>query len=244
MLKGVSWVLQQSDRESPPFILVAIGYPGDSPVAGALLRARDLSFPECPSYFNRPQALLEWEEVLCPDDGTKDFCGAEDFQRFIGKELIPLIDENYETVRGHRSYFGHSMGGSFGLFTLFTQPHLFRNYIISSAAVSYHGETPGGTSYENHDFMLRLAQKWMASGRSLDSVRLYMSVGSEEQFDPTVANWEFASSFFRMVALMKAASLPGLKLLTEVFPGETHATVWPIAFMHGIQAVFETRRLP
>jgi len=241
MLKGISWIMQQSERESPPFILVAIGYPNDSPVAGALLRGRDLSFPGCPIYFSRSQTLAEWEEVLVPEEGTKDFCGAEDFQRFIANELIPLIDEKYQTVPNDRTYFGHSMGGAFGLFTLFTETHLFRNYIISSPAVIYHGETPGGTRYECDDFMLRRAREFIAEGKSLDRVQLYMSVGTEEQFEPLIANWEFASSFYRMVALMKRTHVSGLKLMTEVFSGETHTTVWPIAFTHGVQAMFGTR---
>jgi hypothetical protein len=39
---------------------------------------------------------------------------------------------------------------------------------------------------------------------------------------------------------MKAAAIPGLEFTSEAFSGETHTTVWPIAFMHGIRAVFGT----
>ena len=31
--------------------------------------------------------------------------------------------------------------------------------------------------------------------------------------------------------------------MTEVIPGETHMTVWPVAFTHGVQAMLGTRRV-
>jgi hypothetical protein len=243
IFKGISRLIQSSECESPPFILVAIGYPGDSPCAGHLLRGRDLTFPGCPNYFNGLQRLSEWEGVVTPEAGTRDFSGAEDFQRFLGEELIPFIDEKYEALPGDRTYFGHSMGGGFGLFTLFTQKSLFRNYICSSPTLIYHGVTPNGTRYEHHDFLLQRTREFIATSNSLNGIRLYLSVGSEEQFEPIIANWQFTSSFYRMIALLAEAAIPGLTLMSEVLMSETHTTVWPIAFTHGVQAVFGRRRL-
>ncbi|MDB6009724.1 MAG: alpha/beta hydrolase [Gammaproteobacteria bacterium] len=243
MCKGISWLMQGSERESPPFILVAIGYPGDSPCAGALLRGRDFSFPGCPDYLSGLEVLSEWEGIHTPEEGQKSFCGAEDFQRFLAEELIPFIDGKYETVRGDCTYFGHSMGGSFGLFTLFTQPELFRRYVLSSPAISYHGQTPNGAHYEKRDFLLQRARDFVASGKTLDGICLYMSVGTQEQFEPLIANWEFTSGFYRLTALLRKAAIPGLTLMTEALVGESHTTSWPIAFTHGIQAVFGTRMI-
>ena len=44
-----------------------------------------------------------------------------------------------------------------------------------------------------------------------------------------------------MAALLEAARIPGLTLTTEVFPAETHMTVWPMAFIHGVRAVLGKR---
>ncbi len=244
MLKGISWLMQGSERESPPFILVAIGYPGDSPCAGSLLRGRDLALPGCPNYLSGLETLLEWDGILMPEEGAEGFGRAEDFQRFLAEELIPFIDDTYQAAPGDRTYFGHSLGGAFGLFTLFTQSSLFRNYIISSPAVSYHGTTADGTRYEHHDFLFERATAFFATGNSLEGTRLYMSVGTEEQFEPSIANWQFVSSFYRMVALIKDAASPGLTLMTEALANETHTTAWPIAFIHGIQATLGTRSIP
>lgn len=240
MFKAIAYLLQLSDRDAPPFILVGIGYPSDLPMSGALLRMRDFSFPRFPK-FSVP--IPPWEGVIVPEDGTHEICGGEDFQQFIAHELIPLIDATYETLPGERTYFGHSGGGVFGLFTLLTRSTLFKNYIISSPALSYHGEAPGGRHYHEYDFALHEVQEFIHSGKSLDGIQLYLSAGAAEDFEPSLAPWRITSSVYRLAALLKSASIPGLELMTEIFPGETHMTAWPLAFIHGVQAILGTRRV-
>ena len=217
MLKGISHLIQTNERDAPRFILVGIGYPR------IRLQARDV------------------EGVLVAREGMTDYYGAEDFQQFIRHEVIPLIDAKYETEPGERTYFGHSAGGGFGLFTLFTQPDLFRNYILSSPGLIYHGESSAGIAYDNHEFALEYARKFIRSGRMLERVSAYLSVGTEEEFEPGLEQWRLTSSFFRMAHLIRGASIPGLRFFTEVFAGETHMTVWPMAFIHGIRTIFRER---
>jgi predicted alpha/beta superfamily hydrolase len=236
LFKSLCWLMQGGRIEWPPFILVTIGYPGDSPVAGELLRGRDLTFAGCPDYFSGLQYL--WEGMLIPPLGSKHFGGAEEFQQFIAEELIPFIDNRYGTIHGERTFFGHSAGAGFGFFTLLTRATLFRNYILSSPTLSYHGMTPAGVRYENHDFMLRRVEEFIASGGSLPGIRLHMSVGSEEELDPHVSNWQFTSSFCRMLARLKATPIPGLHLTSELLAGRSHVTALPLAFIQGVQAIF------
>jgi len=238
MFKGLCGVLQAFNPQWPRFILVTIGYPGDSPVAGELLRGRDMTFAGCPDYFSGFPLFGRWSDVLTPEPGSQYFGGAEAFQRFIAEELIPLVDRDYETLPEDRTYFGHSLGAGFGLFMLFSQTSLFRRYVLSSPTLSYHGETPSGVSYRNHDFLLDRAREFLTGDPSLQGVKLYLSVGTQEEFEPLIANWRFTSSFYRLVALFKSTTTAGFAPITEVFSGERHATVWPIAFMHGIQALF------
>jgi hypothetical protein len=237
-LKGISYSIQTYTRDAPRYLLVGIGYPSDSPVAGYQLRARDMTFPGYPEFaVNR----FPMEDVLLPEADAKHACGADDFHRFIERELIAQIEERYPASPAERTYFGHSLGGSFGLYTLFTKSELFRNYIISSPAVIYHGESSAGIHYDDYDFVLREARKFVASGKSLDGVRMYISVGAQEELEPEYAQWRFVSSFERLVKLVKNGAIPGLELTTETFADEAHMTVWPMAFIHGIQAVFGTR---
>ncbi len=240
LFKGISYLLQFPGGDAQRFILVAIGYPSDSPAAGWMLRSRDFTFPGYPNLAGRPPPPIEG--VAMAEKGAKNFYGAEDFQRFIAEELVPFIDRKYPTAPGDRTYFGHSAGGGFGLFTLFTKTELFKNYIISSPGVIYNGRTPGGTQYDNYEFVLDDARKFIASGKSLSGVRVYMSVGTEEEFEPYLAQWQLTSSFYRMAKLLKTSVIPGLELTSEVFPGERHMTVWPLAFMHGVQAVLQAEK--
>jgi len=243
MLKGISYLMQGAESEAnvPPFILVAIGYPGESPEAGALLRARDLTFPGFPAPKSRLTAPPV-EGVLLAEKDAKDFYGGADFRKFIAAELIPFIDRKYPTIPGDRTYFGHSGGGGFGLFVLLTQPDLFRNYIVSSPGLIIR-DPAANTGADNEVFVLRDAwSAFLAAHRPLRGVRLYMSVGTGEQFESVYARWQLTSSFYRVAAMMHAAAIPGLELTTDVFPGETHASVWPMAFIHGIRAMFGTRK--
>jgi len=237
VLKGISYAMQKSESDAPRFILVGIGYPSDCPVAGNVLRARDLTFPGYPDCRFPPPSV---EGVLLPERGGKEYVGGEDFQLFIQRELVPMIDEKYHTQPGERTYFGHSAGGGFGLFTLLSRPDLFNNYIISSPGVTYNGISRSGVVYDNYEFLLKRARQFAESGRALPGLRMYLSVGSEEEFEPAYAKWQLTSSFYRLATFLKSAAIPGLKLSTEIFSGETHMTVWPMAFVHGIQAVFGT----
>ena len=237
VLKGLCWSAQMSGHLALRFVLVGIGYPTDSPLSGTLLRMRDLTFP------GYPQLCTEappWEDVLVPDRGAKLFCGAEEFQQFLADELVPFIEERCGTRDQERTYFGHSLGAGFGLFTLFTRPDLFRNYILSSPGLIYHGQSSAGIRYEEYDFVLQQARRAIASGLSLSGRRVYMSVGEEEEFEPLLAQWRFTSSFYRMVSLLKSAAIPGLELTAEVFPGETHMAAWPMAFNHGVRNVLRS----
>ncbi len=249
MFKSIAYLLQMSELDSPPFILVGIGYPSDHPHAGYMLRIRDLTAPPWPKWekwvtnWRDCMMVPEIEGVLEPEEGTPNFHGGENFQRFIGHELIPFIDEKYRTIPGERTYFGHSAGGFFGLFTLLTQPHLFKNYIISSPGVSVHGEPKWGGRFDNYNFGLQMVRDFAASGKALHGVKAYLSAGSDEEYEPILAVWRITSSLILLAKALRDAAIPGLQLMTEVIPDEAHKSIWPIAFTHGVQAMFGTRRI-
>lgn len=236
-LKGISYSLQRAAANSPRFILVGIGYPGDNPEAGGILRARDLTFPGCPRWGSQPPLV---RGMASAKRGTKDFFGADDFQNFIEAELIPSIEERYSTIPAERTFFGHSLGGSFGLFTLFSKTSLFKRYIVSSPALNYFRATVEARNGDN-EFLLPYAERFIEETRHLDDTKLYLSVASEEEFEAVRAPFRFTSSFYRMAAVLKAARVPGLDLTTEVFSGENHMSVWPMAFIHGVRAIFGTK---
>lgn len=225
--------------EAPPFLLVGIGYPSNSPFAGMTLRCRDLTFPPYPVF--DPKVIPDvGEGQLVPEDGSKHLFGGEDFRQFIKEDLIPFIDAHYATASEDRTYFGHSGGGYFGLFSLFTDSSLFKNYICSSPGLLMHGTLPGGFEHNHYDCGGPLVRDFLASGQSLDN-KLYMSVGEDEEIDGSMGSWKMVSGFCDMRKLLRSAKITGLNIMSEILPSESHYTAIPMAFTHGIQAVFGTR---
>lgn len=237
LFKGMSQVLQSSPKTSPRYILVGISYPGDSPIAGSQLRLRDLIMEGFPKFTLRTPVD---EGVLKPAEGSRTTHGACDFQEFIENELVPFVDDSYATCVGNRTYFGHSAGAQFGLFTLFTKPDLFKNYIVSSTPMIFHGVLDG-VQYDHCEFLFDEARRFIRTKPSLDDVKLYMSVGTEEEFEFNLKEVQMTSSFYKMAALLKTAAIPGLTVHAEALAGETHLTAWPISFVRGVQAIFGIR---
>lgn len=237
MCRDLSLSLQTA-QEAPPFILVGIGYPSDALLAGYKLRWREFTFPPYPQC--DPNACPDFDEdQLVPEEGAKNFYGGEDFRQFIKENLIPFIDAKYATVPDNRTYFGYSGGGFFALFTLFTDPSLFKNYICGSPGLLMHGVTPGGFAYDNYDCGGLLVRDFIASGKSLDGIKLYMSMGEDEEN----VVWKMVQGFYDMLKSLKTAAIPGLQVMSELLPAESHITGVPNAFVHGVQAVFGTRRI-
>jgi len=206
--------------DAPRFIIVGIGYPVDHALGGLNIRNRDLT--------PTPSARLEAEFGL-PVDGVpsitsgKKSGGAREFLSFIRDELVPFVDKNYNTIEGDRGYFGDSLGGLFGLYTLFHEPDTFSRYIIGSPSIWY-----------DDTLSIKYAEKFLASDQLLNA-RVYMSVGELEE----TAGDQMVSNVYKMFALLKSKPMPDLDIKMEVIPGETHTSVPAINLIKGIQAVYD-----
>jgi predicted alpha/beta superfamily hydrolase len=229
--KGISHCLQATG-EVARYILVAIGYPGDNPFAGSVLRCRDLT----PAH---RAEVPEWRRSR-PIEGVPDIAvgkkcwhGATEFLGFIENEIRALVDERYPVVVGERAYFGHSLGGALGLHALFSRSKLFSRYVISSPDLFYDGDDHG----------IAAAREFIASGERLDA-KVLMTVGGDEEFEADKDKCQFVSSFYRLAALLRQAHIPGLEFSHRLFDGETHASVWPVAFSHGARSIFGPADVP
>ncbi len=152
--------------------------------------------------------------------------GAKEFLEFIRQELIPFIDNNYPTLKGDRAINGHSFGGLFGLYVLFNKPDTFNNYIIGSPGIAW-----------GNEYILKQAETFVAQNDSLKA-KIYMAAGSLEETgeDPgsrTVTN------MFRMENILRKKNLKGMELRTRLFPDETHLTVGPMIYVHGIKSIYK-----
>lgn len=58
--------------------------------------------------------------------------GQDELLDFLEKTLKPAIAARYKIDPDHEALFGHSFGGMFALYTLYTRPGLFDHYIAAS----------------------------------------------------------------------------------------------------------------
>lgn len=63
--------------------------------------------------------------------------GADAHLRFIKKQVLKYVENNYSTDPNSRTYVGSSLGGLFGAYVYLTQPDLFSNYILVSPSLWY-----------------------------------------------------------------------------------------------------------
>ncbi len=210
--------------DAPRFIVVGIGYPGGNPWAGTFQRTRDLITPDYP--------IKEEEGLEFPIAGVeriasgKRWARAVDFLNFIRRELVPFIEKTYPAVAGHRTYYGHSAGGFFGLYSLFSDPALFGNYILSSP----------GLADEKSRGIFNMAQNFVNENRDIKA-KIFLSVGGEEEHEPHFDRFRLVSHTKEMASLLSRAQSSNFSIETTIFPDETHMSVWPVAFSRGVRTL-------
>ncbi|MDH3429857.1 MAG: alpha/beta hydrolase-fold protein [Gammaproteobacteria bacterium] len=181
--------------EAPEMILVAISY-GSSDYENGNDRSHDYT---------------------APSDEREYWGGAEEFQDFLGSELLPFIESTYRSRSDRRIIFGQSIGGQFILYTALTQPTLFWGHIASNPAL-----------HRNLPFFLRLHAETPPADRGS---HLYVGSGSED--DPR----------FREPAMEWISHWTGLKekpwrLRAETLDGHSHFSAPPASFRRGILWLF------
>lgn len=147
--------------------------------------------------------------------------GAEIFMIFLENELIPLIDSNYRTIPSDRTINGYSIGGLFGLYSLFTKPDVFNRYIIGSPSISW------------DDYSIFNYEKTSTDKISDKKLKIFISVGSEESDE------KYFNPIDNLVTQIQDRNYSGVKLEAKVFDGSTHLMGPPESLTHGLISVFK-----
>jgi len=100
-------------------IIVGIAYPGEQPL-NFLRRAYDFS-PPVPEAQNTP-----------PQGGQDQLLD------FLQHQVMPAVAERFPVDADQQSLFGHSFGGMFAIYTLFTRPALFDHIVAASPSLWWH----------------------------------------------------------------------------------------------------------
>jgi predicted alpha/beta superfamily hydrolase len=172
------------DRVAPEFITVGLGY------AGANVNYGD---------------LRRWELAPAPFGDNGEASGhAADFLRVLRTNIIPLVDAEYRTDPSYRVLAGSSLGGTFALYAMLSEPGLFEAYIAATPDVIL-----------GNDWLFRYEERFATSGARLNG-RLFMAVGGNEQ--PAYLN-----GVIRFNQRLASRRYAGLDYNFRIVEGERHS---------------------
>jgi predicted alpha/beta superfamily hydrolase len=156
--------------------------------------------------------------------------GAARFRDFLIDELRPQLAGEYRMDTTDHCLAGHSGGGSFALYSLFTRADGFAKYLIGS---------PGGNIVD----WQRMDAEYAAANDDL-AARVYLGVGAAELTDGAYMWGGMIVGFTDLVAVTGALVSRGyasLELTASVIPNQDHFSVWPVIYTEGVRALWPER---
>lgn len=213
--------LMQIPMLLPSLLVVGIGYPDAGIVADTIARRpRDLTPTPSPKYF--------------PGSG-----GADRFLDFLTGELSGWVQERHPRALDCTVYFGHSLGGLFGVHTLLERPGAFDHLVISSPSLWW-----------DHHAMFRREEGYAATHHDLVA-SAYLGIGALETdagrrreaaalpnghpVKPPATHLDMVDDLVRFTDSLAARGYPGLDLHREIVPDEFHGTVAGVVLTRGMR---------
>ena len=187
----------QRDGLMPEVIIVGITYPRENH------RHRDFLFPF--------------------DSINTASGGGENFYQFLKNELLPLIDNTFNTKGAEgRSLLGHSAGAYFTMYAFFryseSEGIVFNNFLASSPNVYYHNY-----------YLIGLAAQCDSINSNPIPAKLYWSHG-DGKFEMSQATID------RLYIPVESYNRFNIRL--QIFPEENHTWVIKKSFYYGLMWLF------
>jgi predicted alpha/beta superfamily hydrolase len=149
-----------------------------------------------------------------PDAGQ-----AKSFARFLRQELVPFINKAYQVVPDDRTIVGLSFSGLFLTYLLFKEVDLFNRYVIVSPSLWW-----------DNGIVFRYESDYGSQNSDLQA-RVYLAAGEDD-------GRNILRDLRRLEVVLTDRHYQGLHYRVNLFPEETHRTVFPIAVSHGLRFVF------
>lgn len=205
----------------PPLVVVGIGYanPGQGYVASFAPRSLDLT----PTVSAKDLAYLENFAHAVDFPVPTATGGADEFLTFLRGELVPYIEAHYNVSHQDRAWLGHSYGGLFGAYALLHNDGLFQRFVIGSPSLFY-----------DDGAIFRAEESYAATHKAMPA-RLYLSVGAEEEND---GDDRMVGNLAHLAAQLRQRHYDGLTVESEIFNGETHASVIPLTIFKGLRSIY------
>ncbi len=213
--------LMQLVNDLPHFILIGIDYKSKKSNDSMSLRNRDLTPTNDSIWMSGQKEMYK----IFGDLPEAEPGGAKEFLEFIDHKVKPLINDKYHVNSSDQTYCGFSLGGLFGLFTLFTSPKSFNRYVIGSPSIWW-----------DNKHILQIEEEYSKNNKELPA-KIFMSAGDLEE--------EGDSEAFRMVTNIKSLSktlkkrnYEGLTIKTVILEDETHCSAVAATLNRGLRSVF------
>jgi uncharacterized protein len=212
-------------QEISPAVVAGIGYPTES-IWTALAR-RNYDFTPV-----TPDTATQAAEALgAPPDPPLEYGGADAFLRVIETEVQPRVAKLAPIDPRRSVLFGHSLGGLFVLYAVFTHPEAFSTYLALSPSIWWDHQV---VLTHEAAFRTRVAEREVAP-------RIFIGVGSLEESVPkgplppgyTEEEIRARISSARMIGNVNALGsrlsalkgAAGFRVETRVFEGQSHNAV-------------------
>ena len=213
--------LMQLVNDLPHFILIDIDYKSKKSNDSMSLRNRDLTPTNDSIWMSGQKEMYK----IFGDLPEAEPGGAKEFLEFIDHKVKPVINDKYHVNSSDQTYCGFSLGGLFGLFTLFTSPSSFNRYVIGSPSIWW-----------DNKHILQVEEEYSKNNKELPA-KIFMSAGDLEE--------EGDSDAFRMVTNVKSLSktlkkrnYEGLIMKTVILEDETHCSAVAATLNRGLRSVF------
>jgi predicted alpha/beta superfamily hydrolase len=194
----------------PEMIVIGVGSPSEEGLAGIGRRIVEFS-PPGQGFAGPGLKRMAFRSVApLPEYPHR----AEDFLTFLGDELRPALAAEFRFSDDHILH-GHSLGGLFAGYTLFSRPDLFNRMIIGSPALS-----------NVDDAVFKLEEEFAQSNHSLE-IELFVGAGGEEGNEWFLNAGGILTSTARFVETMTLRDYEGIKIKSRFYSGENHYTVVP-----------------
>jgi predicted alpha/beta superfamily hydrolase len=208
-------------------ICVGISYATDDPLDIMSLRTRDMT---------------PTEGTLPPSPMPVDKFGVGGGPKFLDaltNEIMPAVEDRWRVDPSDRCLVGWSLGGLFGLYTLFNRPEAFARYLLVSPSIWWDDRA-----------ILKDEAAYAASHDDL-AARVYACVGEREETAPSrmwppvpsefvenLMSARMVSSLEELVAKLRSRRYPSLDIASNVFEDEHHVTVFPAGFARGVHHLY------
>ena len=191
------------------FILIGLSYAkGDNPVA-----SRNRDYTPTPNGPRRASSTLHG--------------GGAAYQTYLKTQVLPFVENKFRADPTQRVLLGHSYGGLLGAQILFTEPDLFKAYVLGSPSFWF-----------DKRHIMTMEADYARNHRDL-TADVFMYIGAYEVPGDSRRNTEvdMVGDLRTMERVLTSRNYPGLRVRSTVLEDEDHLTVAPVGFTRALMAV-------